>query len=185
MIPLRDVIPTRTTPFVAIALIGVNAIASGYVVVVGRSNVVLILWLAVNMLYLWLFGENVEDRMGHGRFLVFYLFCAAAATLVHMAAEMRTNWTTAIGGATAGVMGGYLVLYPRSSIILLVPLVPSVRVVEVGAVYFVGMWFALQLSTGGFWADVVGFLAGAGAVVVLRRPERQRVEWWNDVIRRS
>jgi membrane associated rhomboid family serine protease len=96
-------------------------------------------------------------------------------------------------GAVAGVMGAYFVLYPQSQIVTFV----LFTFVEVPAIVFLGLWFVLQFvsgvgsiaaSTGGepaggvaFWAHVAGFVAGLGGVFVFRRPERQRVEWWNDV----
>jgi membrane associated rhomboid family serine protease len=149
------------------------------------------------MLYLWIFGDNVEDRMGHGRFLVFYLLCGAAAAL----AQTITQPDSVIpmvgaSGAIAGVMGAYFVLYPKSRIVTLVPLFFFFQVIEVPAIVFLGIWFIMQFisglgsivtvaagSTGGiaFWAHVAGFVAGISGVVVFRRPERQRVEWWHDV----
>jgi membrane associated rhomboid family serine protease len=148
------------------------------------------------MLYLWIFGDNVEDRMGHGRFLVFYLLCGTAAAL----AQTIVNPDSVVpmvgaSGAIAGVMGAYFVLYPRSRIVTLLPLFFFFQIVEVPAIFFLGFWFLLQLlngvgsmatatgsNTGGiaFWAHAAGFLAGLSGVLVFRRPERQRVEWWND-----
>ena len=151
-----------------------------------------------NMLFLWIFGDNVEDRMGHGRFLVFYLLCGVAAALAQTA--FSPNSVTAMvgaSGAIAGVMGAYFVLYPRSRIVTLLPIFFFFQIIEVPAIVFLGFWFVLQFisgvgsiaaATGGepaggvaFWAHVAGFVAGLGGVFVFRRPERQRVEWWNDV----
>ena len=99
-------------------------------------------------------------------------------------------------GAIAGVMGAYFVLYPRSRIVTLLPLFVFIQIVEVPAIFFLGIWFVMQLlsgvgsmatATGGepgggiaFWAHAAGFIAGMSGVLVFRRPERQRVEWWND-----
>jgi membrane associated rhomboid family serine protease len=223
MIPLRDVIPSRTTPFVTIALIAANALVFFYQFSLGDLGNDFILyfglvpaafsWVAVltsmflhggllhfgaNMLYLWIFGDNVEDRMGHGRFLTFYLLCGAAAALAQTAMNPESV-VPMIGasGAIAGVMGAYLVLYPHSRIVTLVPIFFFIQLIEVPAVFFLGLWFVLQFisgvgsiasATGGepaggvaFWAHVAGFVAGVSGVIVFRRPERQRVEWWNDV----
>jgi len=100
-------------------------------------------------------------------------------------------------GAVAGVMGAYFVLYPHSRILTLVPIFFFIHVMEVPAIIFLGLWFLLQFvsgvgsmaaATGGepagniaFWAHVAGFVAGVSGVIVFKRPERQRVEWWNDV----
>ena len=147
-----------------------------------------------NMLYLWIFGDNVEDRVGHGRFVAFYLLCGIAAAL----AQTYTNGGSTVpmvgaSGAVAGVMGAYFVLYPRSRIVTLVPIVIFIQIIEIPAIFFLGIWFLMQfvsgvgsLATAGqsiggiaFWAHVAGFAAGAAGILVFRRPERQRVEWWS------
>jgi membrane associated rhomboid family serine protease len=223
VIPLRDVIPSRTTPYVTITLIVINVLVFAYQFTLDKpllEEFILYFglipaafsWVAVltsmfvhggilhvggNMLYLWIFGDNVEDRMGHGRFLVFYLLCGTAAALAQTA--VRPDSTIAMvgaSGAIAGVMGAYFVLYPRSRIVTLVPLFVFMQVMEVPAILFLGVWFLLQFVSGvgsiaataaepaggiAFWAHIAGFVAGISGVLVFRRPERQRVEWWNDV----
>ena len=155
------------------------------------------LHVAGNMLYLWIFGDNVEDRMGHGRFLVFYLLCGIAAALAQtITAPDSTVPMVGASGAIAGVMGAYFVLYPRSRIVTLLPLFFFFQVIEVPAIAFLGIWFLMQFvsgigsigatigrSSGGiaFWAHIAGFVAGITGVALFRRPERQRVEWWHDV----
>jgi membrane associated rhomboid family serine protease len=156
------------------------------------------LHLGGNMLYLWIFGDNVEDRVGHGRFLVFYLLCGVAAALAQtFAAPASLVPMVGASGAIAGVMGAYFVLYPKSRIVTLVTLVFFFQVVEVPAIAFLGIWFVMQFLSGvgsivstasgdpgggvAFWAHVAGFAAGAGGIFVFRRPERERVEWWHDV----
>jgi membrane associated rhomboid family serine protease len=222
MIPLRDVIPSRTTPYTTITLIVLNAVVFLYQLTLGEQVNDFILyfgllpaafsWVAVftsmfvhggflhvggNMLYLWIFGDNVEDRMGHGRFLVFYLLCGIAAAL----AQTIINPDSVVpmvgaSGAIAGVMGAYFVLYPHSRIVTLIPLFVYFHVMEVPAIFFLGIWFLMQFLSGvgsiatavpgqpgggiAFWAHVAGFLAGMSGVIVFRRPERQRVEWWHD-----
>ncbi len=157
-----------------------------------------LLHVAGNMLYLWIFGDNVEDRMGHGRFLVFYLLCGVAAALAQtITAPDSVVPMVGASGAIAGVMGAYFVLYPKSRIVTLIPLFFFFQVIEVPAILFLGIWFLMQFlsgvgsivtTTGGgpaggvaFWAHVAGFVAGISGVIVFRRPERQRVEWWHDV----
>jgi membrane associated rhomboid family serine protease len=148
------------------------------------------------MLYLWIFGDNVEDRFGHGRFLVFYLLCGTVAALAQVAVSPdSTVPTIGASGAIAGVMGAYFVLYPHSRVLALIPLFIFWPIVEIPAVFFLGFWFLLQLVSGfgslaltqqtqgggvAFWAHVAGFLAGLLGVVIFRRRERERVEWWND-----
>jgi membrane associated rhomboid family serine protease len=149
------------------------------------------------MLYLWIFGDNVEDRMGHGRFLAFYQLCGAAAALAQaMAVPDSIVPMVGASGAIAGVMGAYLVMYPKSRIVTLLPIPIFIQLIEVPAVVFLGLWFFLQFLSGvgssmtpengisggiAFWAHVAGFVAGTIAVFAFRRPERQRVEWWHDV----
>jgi membrane associated rhomboid family serine protease len=222
MIPLRDVIPSRTTPYVTFTLIALNALVFFYQLLIGEAVEEFILyfalipaafsWVAVltsmflhggllhfggNMLYLWIFGDNVEDRMGHGRFLVFYLLCGTAAALAQTIASPNSVVPMlGASGAIAGVMGAYFVLYPRSRIVTLLPLFIFFPIVEVPAIFFLGFWFVMQLLSGvgslatatagepgggiAFWAHAAGFVAGISGVWVFRRPERQRVEWWND-----
>jgi membrane associated rhomboid family serine protease len=152
--------------------------------------------VAGNMLYLWIFGDNVEDRMGHGRYLVFYLLCGIAAALAQTI-TVPDSVVPMVGasGAIAGVMGAYFVLYPRSRIVTLIPIFFFFQIVEVPAIFFLGIWFLMQFVSGvgsigstaaavlagiAFWAHVAGFVAGISGVIVFRRPERQRVEWWHD-----
>jgi membrane associated rhomboid family serine protease len=223
LIPLRDIIPSRTTPVVTITLIALNVLVFLYELSLGRAVDAFTLywglvpaafsWVTVftsmflhgglmhvagNMLYLWIFGDNVEDRMGHGRYLVFYILCGVAAALAQTI-TVPDSVVPMVGasGAIAGVMGAYFVLYPRSRIVTLIPIFFFIQIVEVPAIFFLGIWFLMQfvngvgsiVSTGAggmaggvaFWAHVAGFVAGISGVVVFRRPERQRVEWWHDV----
>jgi membrane associated rhomboid family serine protease len=220
MIPLRDIIPSRTTPFVTVGLIAVNIVVFLYqktlppqaslnflytwsMVPAGLAVPTLVssmflhggwLHLLGNMLYLWIFGDNVEDRVGHARFVVFYLGCGIAAGLAHLVTNpMSIVPTVGASGAIAGVMGAYFVLYPRSRILTLIPLFVYFEIIEVPAILFLGFWFLLQLLSGvgtlgradtapggiAFWAHIAGFVAGAGLIFVVRRPERVRPEWWS------
>src|SRR5215208_3601166 len=174
MIPLRDVIPSRTTPVVTIAIIVVNALVFLYEFSLGADvNEFIIayglipaafswatllasmflhggfLHFAGNMLYLWIFGDNVEDRMGHGRFLTFYLLCGTAAALAQtiMSPDSVVPMVGA-SGAIAGVMGAYFVLYPKSRIVTLIPIFFFFQVIEVPAIFFLGIWFLMQFVSG-------------------------------------
>lgn len=133
-------------------------------------------WLHVggNMLYLWVFGDNIEDRLGRWRFLGFYLFVGALAGLIH-ALTVPASPVPTIGasGAVAGVLGAYLVAFPRARVLTLIPLGPLVTAVRIPALAYLGFWFLLQLLAGlgaggavaqpvAWWAHVAGFLAGAG-----------------------
>lgn len=132
-----------------------------------------------NMLYLWIFADNVEDAMGHGRFVVFYLASGAIAALVHIWTQTGSDVPlVGASGAIAGVLGAYLLLYPGARILSLVFLGWFIRLVELPAVLVLSLWFLLQVVEGlwslaapgvvtvAFWAHVGGFIAG----LVLVRP---------------
>jgi len=124
-----------------------------------------------NMWFLYIFGDNIEDRLGHIRYLFFYLLCGVTAGLVHL----YTNWDSKIptigaSGAISGVMGAYLLLYPRSKILTLIPIFLFIQFIEIPAFIFLGYWLLIQLfsasltsrNVGGiaFWAHIGGFIAG-------------------------
>jgi membrane associated rhomboid family serine protease len=218
MIPLKDIIPSRTTPWVTYLLIAVNVMVFLYEA--GLPDAALerffftyglvpasFSWLAVftsmfahsgwvhvggNMLCLWIFGDNVEDRLGHGRYLVFYLGVGVVAALAQTwAAPSSPVPLIGASGAIAGIMGAYFVLFPTSRVLVLVFLFIFIDVVEIPAVFFLAFWFLMQLAggigrlaetnvTGGvaFWAHAGGFLSGIVGVWFFKRPERQRVDWW-------
>jgi len=220
MIPLRDVIPSGSTPVVTMALLAVNVVVFFYQWSLGeRAGTAFVFeWGVIpadftiltmftsmflhggflhaggNMLYLWIFGDNVEDRFGRGRFLFFYLLCGAAAAIAQTLfnPDSRIPMVGA-SGAVAGVMGAYFVMYPHSRIVTLIPFL-FLQIIEVPAVFFLGIWFLMQLlsgvgsiaqveaGTGGvaFWAHVAGFAVGVMGGLLLRRPERERVEYWHD-----
>jgi membrane associated rhomboid family serine protease len=134
-----------------------------------------------NMWFLWVFGNNVEDSMGHFRFLTFYLLCGIAAaatqTLVNPASAVPM---VGASGAISGVMGAYVVLYPRVRVHMLVILGIFITRIVVPAYLMLGYWFLLQLIGGGlargeggvaFWAHAGGFVAGALLIHVFRDPE--------------
>lgn len=134
-----------------------------------------------NMWFLYIFGDNVEDRLGRLRYLLFYLGTGVAAGLAHLVTNPGSPVPTiGASGAIAGVMGGYFVLYPRATVLTIVPIFLFVQVVVLPAVLFLGIWFVLQffqgaLSLGGsamqgvaWWAHVGGFVAGILTIGLLR-----------------
>ena len=209
MIPLRDVIPSRTTPYITITIIALNACAwlfelslphdalneflTVYGVVPAYFSAPTLItsmflhggWSHVlgNMWYLWIFGDNVEDRVGHGRFILFYLLCGVVAALGQTAVDPHSTLPTiGASGAIAGVMGAYFVLYPHSRVLTLIPWI-FLQIVELPATLLLGFWFVMQLFSAGtiamtttsqgggvaFAAHVVGFLVGMGGVFVFRK----------------
>ena len=217
MIPLRDVIPSRTTPYITVTIILINAAAWFYELAMPREelNVFLQLFGVVpaafvpttvltsmflhggwshvigNMWYLWIFGDNVEDRMGHGRFVIFYLLCGFVAAVGQIVLDPEST-IPMIGasGAIAGVMGAYFVLYPHSRVLTLIPIIIFIDIIELPAIVLLGFWFVMQLfsagaiavtsSTGGggvaFMAHVAGFVMGVIGVFVFRK--KQPPEPW-------
>ena len=141
-------------------------------------------WLHIlgNILFLWIFGDNVEDRLGHLRYLLFYLASGLAATAAHVAVN-ADDVIPSVGasGAIAGVMGAYLVMYPRARVAVIIPLFWILGATYVPAVVLIGMWFLLQVfsgvaalgyATGGsegvaWWAHVGGFAFGAAVAWLL------------------
>jgi membrane associated rhomboid family serine protease len=138
-------------------------------------------WLHLigNMLYLWIFGNNVEDAMGHGRFVAFYLLCGVAAALAQVAQDPGST-VPMIGasGAIAGVLGGYAMLFPRAHVLVLIPIGFFIAPLRIPALVVLGFWFVLQfiqsaltpMAAGGVahWAHVGGFLTGLVLIVPFR-----------------
>ncbi len=135
-----------------------------------------------NMLYLWIFGDNVEDRMGHFKYLVFYLLTGYIATISHVFFEPYSELPLiGASGAIAGVLGAYLILYPRAKVLTLVFIFIFIQIIPIPAVVFLGIWFFLQLLNGtaslsaqaaqgvAFWAHIGGFVAGVLLVKVFSR----------------
>jgi membrane associated rhomboid family serine protease len=210
MIPLRDIIPSRTTPYITVTIIILNAIAWLFEIAMPREIVPVFLqvygvvpgnfrastlvtsmflhgsWMHVigNMWYLWIFGDNVEDRVGHGRFIAFYLLCGIAAALGQIAANPHSMLPTiGASGAIAGVMGAYFVLYPQSRVLTLIPLIIFWEVIELPAIFLLGFWFLMQLVSAGaiavtsnsanggvaFAAHIAGFVVGIVAVFFFKK----------------
>ena len=218
MLPLRDVIPSRTTPYLTVTIIGLNVAAWLYELTLRPGTLALFLqqygvvpasfsaptlvtsmflhgsWSHVigNMWYLWIFGDNVEDRMGHGRFVVFYLLCGFVATFGQMVIDPQSTLPTiGASGAIAGIMGAYFVLYPHSRVLTLIPLIIYMEVVELPAIFLLGFWFLMQLFSAGaiaatahtqgggvaFMAHVAGFIAGLLGVFVFRKRQAPDARW--------
>ena len=220
MFPLKDTQPSYTRPVVTIALIVVNLLVFLFETSLDpRSRTILIDyyglvpdnfrlssvvtsmflhggWMHVlgNMWFLWIFGDNIEDILGHGKFLLFYLLCgiAAAVTQTYLNLDSRVPMVGA-SGAIAGVMGAYLVKFPRSRIYTLVFYI-FITTIEVPAWVMLIYWFAIQFISGvgslaapvaqggtAFFAHVGGFVAGIGLIYLLGAKEpyqrRKDLSW--------
>jgi len=145
------------------------------------------LHLALNMLFLWVFGDNVEDSMGHLRYLVFYLVCGVAAAMTQ--ALINPDSTIPMigaSGAISGVLGAYLLLHPYATVRVLIFIVLFVTVVHVPAMFVLGLWFLTQLGSAAltqtdgpgvaFWAHVGGFVAGMALVPVFKQKKVRLLE---------
>jgi membrane associated rhomboid family serine protease len=217
MIPLSDVIPSRTTPWITLTLIAVNlAIVIGElwlptddlreiiyalgVIPESLRPVTLVTSLFLhpglthalsNLAALWLFGDNIEDRMGHGRFLVFYLLTGAAGALAEALTHSSSPFPlVGASSAVAGIIGAYIAMFPRSRTLVLVPLPWDMDIVEIPTLLLVAGWLLLQslgadghltravtIGQPAIVAQLTGALVGAAAVWLFRRPERMTVEW--------
>ncbi len=153
------------------------------------------LHLAGNMLYLWIFGDNIESTLGHGKFILFYLCAGIIATLCQIIIRPQVN-IPIIGasGAISGVLGAYLIRYPRARIQVFIWLILIIKRVWVPAAYVLGIWFILQISNGlgaltfqqpggvAWFAHIGGFLAGIALLFTLEPYERKRV--WKQLNRK-
>jgi membrane associated rhomboid family serine protease len=220
MFPIRDTQPSYSKPVVTVILIVVNILVFLYEFSLGSyeqndfifrhglvpdhfqwTNVVTSMflhggWMHVlgNMWFLWIFGDNIEDILGHGKFLLFYLLCgvAAALTQTYLSLDSRVPMVGA-SGAIAGVMGAYLVKFPRSRIYTLVFYI-FITTIEVPAWVMLIYWFAIQFISGvgslaapvaqggtAFFAHVGGFVAGIGLIYLLGAKEpyqrRKDLSW--------
>ena len=136
-----------------------------------------------NMWFLYIFGDNVEDRFGHVGYLFFYMGTGVLASLTHL----FTNSSSAVptigaSGAIAGVMGAYFLLYPRANVLTLIPLFIFIEILVIPAPLFLGFWFLLQFFQGttmkatgvAWWAHIGGFVAGLAIAYLLKRARRLR-----------
>ncbi len=200
MFPIRDHNPSERTPYVTIALMLANvalflltapwaggmtglwedlalypvAVLNGAQVWGVLTHMFLhagLLHLGGNMLFLWIFGDNLEDQMGHGGFLVFYLACGFAAAGAQMAANPADGIPmVGASGAIAGVMGGYLLMFPRAKVDVVAIIIILIKMFTIPAWVMLAVWFAIQLVSGyamhggeagvAYWAHAGGFVAG-------------------------
>lgn len=152
------------------------------------------LHLILNMWTLWLFGPTIEDRLGHGRYLAFYLACGVAAAVAHIFFN-PVSIVPALGasGAIAGVLGSYMRLFPLARVVVLVPIPFIPLLFEVYAFFYVGFWFLMQILQGildlaatptsagvAWWAHVGGFFAGLALVPLLVQSERRYRAYYQD-----
>jgi membrane associated rhomboid family serine protease len=200
VIPLQDILPTRSAPVATLTLIAINvaifvldrwAPAVMPLELTNAPDSILLhpglAALLVNVMFLWLFGDNVEDQTGRTRFVILYaasgLSAALAEVLIYPGASRSLIGAS---GAVTGVIGAYFVLFPRSRILVFFPIAPVLH--ELPAALFLLIWFLVQLVTLAAQADLgpglgahgVAFVTGAVCCLALRRPERARVEWWGD-----
>ena len=135
-----------------------------------------------NMWFLWIFGDNIEDKLGHFRFIAFYLLCGIIASSVHVFFNIQSK-APCIGasGAIAGVLGAYMITFPRARVVTIVPLFVFIQVMELPAIVVLGFWFVIQFfngaatitaSTSGagvaWWAHIGGFAAGVIILYIMR-----------------
>ncbi len=149
-------------------------------------------WLHLlgNMLYLWIFGDNVEDRLGHLKYFCFYIICGVAAALTQLIFH-PTSTLPMVGasGAIAGVLGGYFILFPHSRVVALVPIWFFIQVIEIPAFFFLIFWFLMQFLNGlsslsrvvggvAWWAHIGGFLSGVILIYLFPQKKlREEREW--------
>lgn len=145
-----------------------------------------------NMWFLWIFAPAIEDLLGHGRFLIFYLACGVAAALLQtIVSSFSPVPTVGASGAIAGVMGAYLIKFPRARVVTLVIIIFFLTTVDIPAAFLLLYWFAIQFFSGvgsiadyqglnggvAYFAHVGGFLAGMGLILLF--PTKQRYRRWD------
>jgi membrane associated rhomboid family serine protease len=163
VIPLCDVIPQRTFPSFTIALIAASLLWAFLYPLMPAGVVV------INVTALWLFGWTVEDRLGRDRFLPLFAVCSVTAW-------MLGDERALIPGGIGGVIGAYFALYPRSIMLVLAPV--PMWLLELPAFVFLGLWLLLQALSGLILQAIAAVVVGTLLGLVLKRPERMRVEWW-------
>jgi membrane associated rhomboid family serine protease len=146
------------------------------------------LHLLSNMLYLWIFGDNIEDILGHVKYLFFYLICGISATLVHGFININSQIPTlGASGAIAGVLGAYMFLFPRSRIKTLIILFIFIQIIHIPAVIILGYWILIQILSGfaeygsqagggiAWFAHIGGFVSGLILIIIMKR--RKKVQY--------
>jgi len=200
MIPIKDDNPRLRPPIFTVGLIALNIVAFYFEIQFGLDTVVYqygaipshivklqsletlltsmflhggFLHLGGNMLYLWIFGDNIEGYLGHSRFLMFYLLCGLVAVFTHIfLSGISEIPMVGASGAVSGLLGAYLVKYPKARVLVVIPIVWFLTIRKIPAYIVLGFWFVMQLfyalsslgiSQGGgvaFWAHIGGFAAG-------------------------
>ena len=222
MFPLKDTQPSYSRPVVTIAIIALNLLVFVFEFTLGPRTLNAFIeyyglvpdhfqvsriftsmflhggWMHVlgNMWFLWIFGDNIEDLLGHGKYLAFYLLCGIVAALGQVIANpYSTAPMVGASGAIAGVMGAYLIKFPRARIVTLVFVLFFITTIEIPAPIMLAYWFVIQLFSGfgsiarthlseggtAFFAHVAGFVAGIVLVKVMGasgRYNRQRDRYW-------
>lgn len=141
-----------------------------------------------NMLYLWIFGDNIEGQLGHLQYLLLYLFMGAASQLVHIfSGPFSTAPLIGASGAIAGVLGAYFILFPRARILTLVPIGFFITFVHLPAVIFLALWFIMQLINASgtvmgaqavaWWAHIGGFIVGMGIGILAKKKVRTEYQY--------
>jgi len=213
MIPLRDTRPSNSSPVVTVFIIAVNVLVflymvmldsytqndfiAAYALIPARLNLSALLtsmflhggWMHLigNMWFLWIYGDNVEDVLGHGKYLVFYLICGVVAAIAqYLISPFSRVPILGASGAIAGVMGAYLIKFPHSRILTLIPIFFFWTTIEIPAIVILVYWFLLQFLSGvgsigysqasqggvAFFAHVGGFIAGMVLIAVMGTKER-------------
>lgn len=218
MIPLKDNIPSRTYPFVTVALIAANLLVFMYQLTLDMPGIERFIYktaaipveitrlydlepkaivplpftlltsifvhggllhIGGNMLFLWIFGDNVEDSFGHVVFLVFYVLSGVAASMLHIIIDpASTVPMVGASGAIAGVLGAYFLLFPRAQIQTLVILPLYISMARLPAIFFLGFWFLFQVLSSGamasggggvaWFAHIGGFVVGVACGFVYK-----------------
>ena len=171
-------LPSSSLLAAAVPLVTANFLHGGWLHLIG------------NMLYLWIFGDNIEGLLGHLKYLLLYLFMGAASILFHIFSNpLSTTPLVGASGAIAGVLGAYFVLFPRSRILTLVPIFFFITFVHLPAVIFLGLWFILQLfnaslqgSAAGvqavaWWAHIGGFIIGLVVGIITKKRLQTRYRY--------
>jgi membrane associated rhomboid family serine protease len=216
MIPLRSSEPHYTTPTATLLLIAMNLVVFFYELSLGtgyrlnsfilhygivpdRLNLTSIvtsmfihggfLHILGNMWFFWIFGRGVEDILGHTKFFLFYMACGVAAAVAHVFLNFNSTVpTVGASGAIAGVMGAYLVKFPRARIVTLVPIIIFITTVDIPAAFLLLYWFAIQFFNGvgsvgysqassgdvAWFAHVGGFIAGIALILLMPGKQRAR-----------
>ncbi|HEY6951001.1 MAG TPA: rhomboid family intramembrane serine protease [Bacteroidota bacterium] len=142
------------------------------------------LHLGGNMLYLWVFGDNVEDKLGHARYVIFYLLCGIVSSALYVYVDPHSQVPTiGASGAISGVLGAYILLFPKARVLTVIPIFIFLQFVELPAILVLGLWFVLQLFSGlaslgqqtaegggvAWWAHIGGFAAGLVLIFPMRK----------------